>query len=160
MNMNKKMVIVGIIFIVVLACIIISKRKESLSFKITRYMNNNYTGNKIEIELKEFTNFEWDKVLIYEYPTSAQEIVEALGIDKYEGNLDLMSGVIFVKEDKIVYEEIFKQDYVSTPRFYIYASKKTSLYENNRVFTYENSQFEGLKKDDTGYAYYHLRPSH
>ena len=55
---------------------------------------------------------------------------EDVGID-YKNELDLQSGMIFVKDKKIVYEEYFETDFESPYKFIIYPYE--DINSNNKI---------------------------
>lgn len=107
-----------VICISIISIIVITSNHQRLSNKITDYCDKN-TQISSEIKLSDFTDFEWDNVIIYRYPVTAKEISEFAGID-YEKALDIQSGMIFVKNGKVVYEEEFETDFESVSPFMIY----------------------------------------
>ena len=103
--------------------------------------NNNYITNEkldylykeknnFEIKISDYTNFDWESLIIYKTPTSKQELFEYVGID-YKNELDLQSGMIFVKDKKIVYEEYFETDFESPYKFIIYPYE--DINSNNKI---------------------------
>ncbi|NPV90055.1 MAG: hypothetical protein HPY50_04675 [Firmicutes bacterium] len=56
------------------------------------------------IPIAEITDFKWDKMAIYGVGSSNKEVSAALGVE-YEDSTDLMSGMVFVYNNKIVYNE-------------------------------------------------------
>lgn len=82
--------------------------------------------SSVEVTLDKLIGFEWDKALVFEYPTTKQEIKNAIGVE-YEGEVDLLSGIIFVKNKKIVYDEVYGKDFDGHSEFYIYINKDEKL---------------------------------
>lgn len=66
--------------------------------------------NVVDVTLSELTDFDWDEALVYSLLMSSKEIEDALGIE-YNRPLDLSSGIIFIKNKQIVYEERFIEEY-------------------------------------------------
>lgn len=114
--------------------------------------------DQIEIELIDFTMFEWDEVLIFNYPTTKSEIEEALGVS-YEGATDLTSGMVFVKDGQITHLEYFDYDYNATGKFMIYSQTEIGAAPHYRVFSKENAVFLGKKGNVGKKPYYRLYPS-
>ena len=103
---------------------IINKRNAEVSSNIINYCNKNESIKQIKLE--DFTNFDWDKVVVYSIPASQDDIASALGFD-YDVEDDLTAGMIFIKGKKVVYEETFKTDYESPYKFVIHPSKDSKL---------------------------------
>lgn len=89
-----------------------------LQDKIKLYVDNKNVNNEVLCQLSLFTDFEWDKVVIYKHPSTADEIYKTAGV-KYEPK-DLSSGWFFVLDGEIVYEEIFETNFESLPQFFVY----------------------------------------
>ena len=54
--------------------------------------------------IQQLTRFKWDKLVIFQVGSSNDEISKDLGIE-YKSSTDLMSGMVFVYKNKIVYEK-------------------------------------------------------
>ena len=115
-------------------------------------------GMQTEIKLIDFTSFEWDKVLIFNYPTTVEEIEAALDVS-YNGVTDLVSGMIFVKNGKIAHMEYFDYDYIGSGKFMIYAQTEIGASPHYRIFLAEDAIFSGVKAKSVDYAYYRLYPT-
>ncbi len=117
--MKKITIVIGIItFIGIIALIIVSNNNTKVSEKIIKYCNKQ-KENSFELKLADYTNFDWDNVIIYKNPISKQDLLEFTGID-YKNELDLQSGMIFINDKKIVYEEYFETDFETPYKFIIY----------------------------------------
>lgn len=132
--------------------------KHLLQNDIKSYLDDNYNSNQeITINLSDFTNFDWDTLLIFQYPVSAQDIENAIGV-KYEGSLDLTSGMIFVLDGQIVHDEIFKDDYTNLAPFLIYPYDSINADLNYNVFTFETALFKCEKVNSKELYGYRLYP--
>ena len=102
--MKKSIILIAIIiiFISIISLIIFNKNIQ-LSKEIINYCDKQ-KEDIFELKLSDYTKFEWDNVIIYKNTISNKELSEFLGID-YKKGLDLKSGMIFIKDNKIVYEE-------------------------------------------------------
>ena len=101
------------------------------------------TNPSDEIVLAYYTYFDWDKVMVFRYPTSAEDVERELGVDcpisKY--GFDLTSGIIFVKGNIIVHYELFKMDYEKGAKFAIYPVADLDEYTRQRVFSNQDAVF-------------------
>ncbi|MDR1815143.1 MAG: hypothetical protein LBR00_00470 [Clostridiales Family XIII bacterium] len=77
-----------------------------LADAMMEYVDNHEQDGYATLNIAEFTNFDWDRMLAFCPQTSSQEVEIALGV-KYSKSLDLTSGIIFTKGSEIVYEEMF-----------------------------------------------------
>jgi hypothetical protein len=110
--MNKKMIIlltIVLVLIIVGVIWLLTCREENriLEYNIIRYIEENYKGEHLILSLSDFTNFEWDYGLVLRPPTSDKEVSDALDIE-YTRGLDLMHGIIFVKDGVVIHEEFFR----------------------------------------------------
>lgn len=65
--------------------------------------------NECQINMAEITDFSWDKMLLYQVGMTSSEVSEILDVD-FSDSLDLESGMVFVKDNKVVYHESFFHD--------------------------------------------------
>ncbi|MBQ6569123.1 MAG: hypothetical protein IJL87_02580 [Clostridia bacterium] len=165
MNRYKKILLVIFAFLCLLYVSGCSLNKDTYRLKQTviDYVNKNGGESITEIDLSELTLFEWDKAMVFKYPTSAQTIEQCLSV-KYEKSLDLVSGIIFVSGDKIIYEERFKSNYKGVdalpPEFFIYHNADINAKPNYRVFDTKDDIFICEKNTSDGYTYYVLKPKY
>jgi len=128
--MTKKIIIIPIIICIsIITLIIILSNNPKVSEKVIDFCNKQEKNN-FEIKISDYTNFDWESLIIYKTPTSKQELFEYVGID-YKNELDLQSGMIFVKDKKIVYEEYFETDFESPYKFIIYPYE--DINSNNKI---------------------------
>ncbi|MDE6471319.1 MAG: hypothetical protein K2L19_09920 [Eubacterium sp.] len=115
---RKTVFILAIIFCISLTgCAALGGSNQSINEKIIAYCDK-IDESQFEVRLSDFTNFEWDYVIIYDLPVTAKDISEYAGIN-YEKALDLQSGMIFIKDNEIIFEEYFKTDFESPYPFVI-----------------------------------------
>ena len=149
--------------VLVAAFVLGSRGEKSLSENIMAYYDKQEAETYAGMKLEDFTAFEWDYVVIYKFPTTAEDISKKLLMDyTTENDLSLTSGMIFVKsggedeegnpiEDKqIVYEETFKTDYESPYKFVIYPEevrngdkKVVHINKQNAVFAGKRTTYNG-----------------
>lgn len=155
MKIKKMFYLITVILIVFF--ITVYPRNNQVEQRIIDYINENYQGENVVIDLKHFTDFDWDRVMIFKYPTTAEEIENELGV-QYEKSLDLTSGIVFVLNDEIVYDEVFENDYDGPPHFFIYPQSDINAKTNYRVFSKEDADFLGEKRTHENGTYYVLYP--
>ncbi|MBY9079731.1 hypothetical protein [Paenibacillus sp. CGMCC 1.18879] len=144
------------IFLVFLMLIVAGCQKErSLSDQIIQTIDRTSNVNGVSaISLKEITDFKWDKVVIFQVGSSDEEINNALGV-KYEGPTDLMSGMVFVLDDKIVHEELIPYQTEHPANLQIFIEKKAKD-PNCVAFTLENAVLKGSKEELDDVTYYSI----
>lgn len=144
--MKKKIVFICIIFICFFSvglAIILNMNNKSVSQDIIDYYNN-HKDLTFQLKLTDFTDFEWDHVIIYKNPVTEKDIYEITGID-YHQNIDLQSGMIFIKDKEIVYEEVFQTDFESPYVFVIYPDTDVNSKIKVHQFSREQAVFQGEK---------------
>ncbi|MNM56775.1 hypothetical protein D3C81_679540 [compost metagenome] len=144
------------IALVLLILIVAGCQKErSLSDQIIQTIDRKSNENgTCDISLKEITDFKWDKVVIFQVGSSDEEISSALGI-KYEGPTDLISGLVFVLDHKIVHEELIPYQTEHPTNLQIFIEKKATD-PNCVAFTLENAVLKGSKEELDGVTYYSI----
>lgn len=153
MKVNKLLCLVLFMILLFSGC---SKPNTKLCHELQNHLSDCEPNPETVIELSAFTDFEWDKVLIYKNPVSAQEIYQMTGIS-YEPK-DLCSGWVFFLENKVVYEEIFKTDFESLPSFFVYPCSNLNAEEKCTALTKENAFFVCEKYENDGKIGYALYP--
>lgn len=155
---RKTVFVLAAIFCISLAgCAALDGSNQSVSEKITEYCDK-IDESQFEIRLSDFTDFEWDYVIIYDQPVTAQDISDYAGIN-YEKILDLQSGMIFIKDNEIVFEEYFKTDFESPYPFVIkpYADIDSEL--NINKISIHDAVFIGEKIRYNNENRYILKPN-
>lgn len=81
-------------------------QNDKLSQRIVETIDNKCDqGNGYcNVPIAEITDFKWDKMAIFGVGSSNKEVSEALGVE-YEDSTDLMTGIVFAYNNKIVYKE-------------------------------------------------------
>ena len=147
----KKIYIVILFLLLLVGC----SNKYYLSDKIISEIDKNCNENNfIQLSLKEITNFKWDKCVVFETSCDNYKISEALGV-KYNGIADLHSGIVFVYDNKIVYEETIPYD-PDHPKNFNYLVEKLSGGPTCVVYTYDNAVLKAAKRRIDDRYYYSL----
>lgn len=155
-NYSTKKIGVGILFLAFLTLIISGCQKEkSLSDQIIRIIDDKCSLGKVcDISLKEITTFKWDKVVVFQVGSSSKEISDALGF-KYEGSTDLMSGLIFTLDNKVVYEEMIPYQTERPNNLQVFIDKKVNE-PNNVVLNFNDAILKGNKDKVDDITYYSI----
>jgi uncharacterized lipoprotein NlpE involved in copper resistance len=117
------------------------------------YIDKNCDNGSANVILSDLTDFDWERALVFEYPTTQKEIEDAIGI-KYTKSLDLVSGIIFVKEGKIVYDETFSKDFDGKSEFFVYANIGSTNRPKLKVFG-SGAVFKCGKEKSKQYGYHY-----
>ena len=146
-----------IVCLIILSVAIITLHKDSVSKKVRNNIISEIESQcpsddgTCEINLKELTDFEWDKIILYQISTSKHSIENALGFE-FKETKDFDSGIIFVKNNKIICNiKIFEHpDNLYIPlRFVIEDEDKffdcAVLYYDNAILKAEKQTIDGHK---------------
>lgn len=148
------------IVVVILGLIYINQSKSNgISKKIVDLIDIRTSNNTICVfNMSEVTDFKWDKMLIYDLGCSNFEISKALGVE-YTETVDLMTGLVFVYENKIV----FREQVPYNPEHPL--KLRYSVNDNNndeklsyRLLPQKNAIFKGSKTEVDGVYYYRIDP--
>jgi hypothetical protein len=118
------------------------------------------SGNKnyCTFNMCEVTNFNWDKMLVYDLGSSNLEISKALDIE-YKESVDLMTGLLFVNDNKIIFKEQVLYDPEHPNKLqYIVKDCNNNVEPSYRLFLRENAIFKGIKSEVDGVYYYRIEP--
>lgn len=160
-------ILIGILSVGAILIFIINARQSRLiQNKIIKKCGDE---TEIIIDMSDFTDFEWELCIVYGSATQTKDIQDMFHIN-YDRTLDLSSGIIFVHDNDVVYEEFFKDveyDFTGkTPRFLIWpygenvsASPKCVGFEKEEaIFRCVKEYFEPTGLLSSGYYYYRLYP--
>jgi hypothetical protein len=126
---------------------------NKLSNKIMEYIDKNSNkNNTCFVSMEDITDFKWDKMLVYLVGSSNSEISEIIGV-KFEDDIDLSSGMIFLYKNKIIYKEsmFYNPDQLSNKLFYVDHGQPQYI-----VYTQNDAIFEGSRKDADDNSYYYI----
>ena len=71
-------------------------KPKTIAEKAIAYYEKQDEETYTDMKLEDFTDFDWDYVVVYRMTADAEEISSALGFE-YEGDIDSTSGLVFVK---------------------------------------------------------------
>lgn len=146
-----KITLLSFLILLVVGC----QGGNTLSDQIKRIIDSECKlSSNCNISLQEITNFKWDKVAIFQVGSTNMEISKALGVE-YKGSTDLMTGMIFVLKNKIVYEERIPYQSEHPTNLQIFIDKKTGD-PNYVIITFDNSVIQGSKEKIEGVAFYSI----
>lgn len=159
--MKKKVTLISIILLITVCLmtvgtIIVFNKNKKVTDKIIKYCNI-IEDSQFEIKLSDFTDFEWDNVIIYKVPATNKEIEEITGIH-YDKTIDLQSGMIFIRDGNVVYEEVFKTDFETPYNFVIFPYEDINSKMNINQFEKDNAIFYGEKIKHNNENRYALTP--
>ena len=148
---------IALVLLGVLFYILLSDRNNNLSDKIINYIDYNADESNIcTLDMNEITDFKWDKMLFFGVGSNNTEISNALGVE-YKDSTDLVSGIVFVYNNKIVYKESipYNPDHPSKLLLYVGNMFGEPSY---RVFTPNDAIFKGSRREKKGEFYYKIEP--
>lgn len=143
----------------VLLFFIIAGRSRIIQNKVKKIMKNYNVDTEVVIDMSDLTDFEWEQCIVYSAGTQTKDIQDAFHVN-YNTVLDINSGIIFVSNNEVVYEE-FIDDAVyfdTIPPFNIFP---TGLNDDSRIkyagFEKDEAKFICIKKDYNGKGHYYYR---
>ena len=155
----KKFVLIALALAVFGIAIVVFMKYYYVQTSIKIHVANN---QKDIIRLADYTPFDWDKVMVFKWPTGASDVERELGVECHISRyaFDLSSGIIFVKDNKIIHYEIFAIDYNKGAKFTIYPVADLYDFTDQRVFQKEDAVFStscfGRSDGSLGYTLYPL----
>lgn len=144
----------SVLFIISLVLLVGCKTKGGdINNLIIKEIDNKCAPNSTcQISISEITNFKWDKMVVFQVGSSNDEISEALGVD-YKSSTDLLSGMVFAYNKKIVYEKRIPHNPEHSNKLEYIIEKKP--HEPNCVsFTPDNAVLKGSKEEIDNVFYY------
>lgn len=161
--MKKKYLLIFVaILLVVVSTFIVAKiisEKGKLSNRICETIDDKCDdNNECVIKMDEITDFSWDKMLLYQVGSSESEISKALGIE-FKDSVDISSGIVFVKDDEIVYHESFFLDPDHLPKLQIIVGLIDGEGEKYPVFSPDDAIFVGRRWESDGKYCYLIEPN-
>lgn len=128
--------------IISLLQLISSCSNNKIETKVVKSLERNCSGDTCTVNLNELTEFDWDKVYIFDDWSTPEKISKTIGIE-YKKNNHFPDGyhkMIFVKASEIVYEEEFGGNTDDMSSINIgYPIDTTSYSERNGSYTNTNS---------------------
>lgn len=162
-----KMRIILVTCIVILSGLLLLgyvNKKNTIASKIVKHCAKNDTTS---IVLSDFTDFEWDRVIVFTISAHTKEIGEALKVE-YDTPLDLNYGIVFANGDQVVYEEVFESkssgiDIYFQLKIYPYTEEEENILSQKekpkyKVFTKEDAVFDCFRiksASDNDYDYFY-----
>lgn len=167
--MTKKLktaILIGVIFIGML-CVggllilfINAGRSRIIQNRVKKIMENYNVDTEVVIDMSDLTDFEWEQCIVYSVGTQTADIQEVFHVN-YNTVLDINSGIIFVSNDEVVYEE-FIDDAVyfdTIPPFIIFPTGRN---DDSRIkyagFERDKAKFICIKNYYDNHYYYRLYP--
>jgi len=140
-----------------LTIVLIYGCQNSIQKKIVNKINQQCkTADNCVIRMSEVTDFEWEKMYIFNENSSLEEINKALGFN-YKYFKDVARRIIFTKSNKVVYQEDdfpYPEESPKGKVFFILGSDTLHY----RVFLMKNAVFKTESKEIENAIYYELTP--
>ncbi|WP_127579444.1 hypothetical protein [Paenibacillus koleovorans] len=122
--------------------------------KVINDINSKCVNSACQITLKDIIDFKWDKIIIFQVGSSSAEISKTAGVE-YKGKTDLMSGMLFLLDNKIVHEEKVPYD-PEQPSKLQFTIEKAPKDPNCIMFTADEAVVIGSKVQIDGKNYYQV----
>ena len=112
---------------------------------------------KCIININEITDFDWDKMIVTEYSADTLKEMKEIPEDTiFKEATGQRSRLIFLKNNKVVYEESYRYSIETTYKFnlfFVYGGQEF------KIFTPDNSQIKGRRTTSTDPIYSENDPS-
>lgn len=145
----------SVIFAIFLSLIGCQVMNNKVTENIIRTIDNECDqNNTCTVSMKDITDFDWDRMVVFGLGSSNSEISEALGVE-YRELRDLMSGMVFVYNNKIVYQEMIDYDPERPSKLRIIIEHKTGE-PNCAGFTPDTAVFKSSKNNIDEVYYYQI----
>jgi hypothetical protein len=155
--MRKYFIVFTIIAVFTILLIMLSLSRNSLSDRVTKYIDKNISNdNYCTLSMRDITKFKWDKMLIYQVGSSKKAISDKLGVE-FQDSVDLMSGMVFVYNNKIVYKESSPYNPEKPSKLIIHVGDLFGEL-NNLVLVPDTAVFKCIKFEKDGKDYYEIMP--
>lgn len=158
----KKVLIISataLALVLLLVILIPKKNPKPVATKIEAYLYQREEDKAVILNLTDFTDFTWDKLVVYKCPTTVDEAgnlteKEYTKVKEVLSKANLSSGMIFLRNEELVHAENYFFDYYELGTFTVYAHKGGG-HPHCRTFTLDEAKFEGrvLYKDTKGERY-------
>lgn len=138
----KKIIMLFLELIIISAMLLgCSKKDSSYSEKIIHYIDEveNETS-PVSISMSEFTEFEWDKLIVFEPMASKTEMEKELGFN-IDAEIDVFGGIIFFSQDKTVYFSEFKETFDGDCIFKIITNRDAQVGKKYEIVSKESARF-------------------
>lgn len=91
-------------FIFPLLLLLSACSKNNIESKIVKEAQNNCVNTSCKITISQVTNFKWDKMFVFNSPSSLETINSAIGLN-YPYYVEFSREIIFMDKGKIVHYE-------------------------------------------------------
>jgi len=153
----KKKIIILLSLLICIMLMVTLFTQNKLQKQIINYIDEESGDNdSCIVVMKDITGFVWDKMLIYQVGSSNGAISDILNVT-FNDTVDLKSGILFVKDNKIVYKESMEYNPEKPGELTFYIGK---LYgeEEYVVYTPEDAIFRGEKVKNGSEILYQVKP--
>jgi hypothetical protein len=100
----KKLYILLFISLPVFACLFVYFGAWSVEAKIGKKVDNCQPEIECIFKISEITDFQWDKMFVFDYAVPDDEIAKHLGTE-YGGGEQFKRQLVFLKDGKIIHQE-------------------------------------------------------
>jgi hypothetical protein len=149
----NRLIIGCLLFVLLCGCT--SKRiEQKIRDRIEAQCKN---GGDCIIRIKDITDFGWDKMFVFDYGVSQEQIEKALGTP-FPGYVEFTRRLVFLKTGKIIYSEDEPTDIEAPVNGMVsFGIDKADGY---KVYTPDEAVFRAERNKFSKGIFYHLKPTH
>ncbi len=143
------------IYLTLFLAVLLACRLENVEDKIVNNINKNCKQFPCVIKIKDVTDFDWDKMYIFDYGADIEQIKNAVGTSIPE-RTQFTRKLVFTKNGKVIrYEELPTDIENIVDNEVIFGDSDT--YPHTKIYLAEDAVFEVQKYLQGGETYYHLK---
>ncbi|MGH9969370.1 MAG: hypothetical protein ACREBG_16435 [Pyrinomonadaceae bacterium] len=128
---------------VMVAC----SHSTSIEHRVGQSIDNCKSDSPCIIRVKDFTDFEWDEMHVFEYGASLDQIEQAIGTS-FPDYVEFTRRMVFLNGGKIVHREAEPTDVERVTNGQLVFAE--SYRDTHWSFTRENAVFKAQKKQSNG----------
>ena len=142
---SKLSVLIIIIFL--LGC------KHSIENKIANKIESTFKGKSCSIDIRDITDFDWDKMYVFNYTATSEEVKSIIG-SAPSAFTELTRRIIFTWKNKIIYSEENETAVEGVVNKQVVFDMPNT--KNFKLYSIDSSKFIAYRKDSEGTLYYEL----
>ena len=155
--MKKFLIICISIFLSTLLLVGCGKKSSHFIDDIIKYVDKQETSETIVVQLSSFTDFNWDKVIVFGPMAPKKDIEEKANVTITE-EIDIFGGIYFFDKEKLVHKEYFEETFDGDFKFKIKPYSKYNPQSRFIILEKDDAIFQCVKIKDNNENSYVLFP--
>lgn len=143
------------IFLILFSVILSGCFKQTVENKIVNYVETNCKQFPCTVRIIEITDFDWDKMYVFDYGVPFDEIEKVTGTN-ISVKVEFTRKLIFTRDGKLVRYEELPTDIENIVNNEVVFGDSNN-YSHTKIYSAENAIFEAQKYLQGNETYYHLK---